>query len=319
MEMQTLSAAFGFLWQDRSERFAWSVILAMIAGVALAAPFAPFSLAIQPVAMSLLVAACCLGLAWFYAVPRPDPRLRCAIVHVTQMTLFTAFGSIISYMAASGALPFWDEALLRADKALGLDWMAYLAFVDARPLLGQAFGLAYMSLIPQMLALIIILSMTGRLAAVRTMMLAAILTGLTTVLLSGLMPAMAMYVHMGLTPADFPNLDPAAGFVHVPDMLALRSGAMTVLDIGKVEGIVTFPSYHAALGLILLVAGWSLPWLRWPFAVVNLLLIAATPIHGGHYFIDVAAGLALAAAGLALARRLAQAPAAEEALVRRAA
>ena len=295
------------LFVDRTERAGWALIAAT-AAVSLAwLPFAPFGLAWPSLLKAMLVACGLIGIAWFYTARRPEPGIATAMMHVAQMTVFTAWGSVLSYLIASLGFPFWDETLHRADLALGLDWRAYLAAVNERPLLGIVYTVAYQSLIPQMIVLIAALSLSGRVEAVRRMMFAAILAGLATIIGSGLMPAMAMFVHLGLTPADFPNLDPAAAFVHVRDMTALRAGELELFDVAKAEGIVTFPSYHAALGLILLAAGWSNPWLRWPFVALNLLLIAATPIDGGHYFVDVAAGLAIAWAALALAARLGRA------------
>lgn len=292
------------LFVDRTERAGWALIAAVMAASLAWLPFAPFGLAWWSLLKAMLVACGLIGIAWFYTARRPEPGIAAAMVHVAQMTVFTAWGSVLSYLIASLGFPFWDETLHRVDLALGLDWRAYLAGVNDRPLLGVIYTVAYQSLIPQMIVLIAALSLSGRVEAVRRMMFAAILAGLATIIGSGLMPAMAMFVHLGLTPADFPNLDPAAAFVHVRDMTALRAGELELFDVAKAEGIVTFPSYHAALGLILLVAGWSHPWLRWPFLALNLLLIAATPIDGGHYFVDVAAGLAIAWAALALAARL---------------
>ncbi len=284
-----------FLVRDPLERAGWLLIAAMVCAVLAWWPFAPFAIAPMPLLTPLLGCALLVGLAWFYTAIRPDAKIATALAHVAQMGVFTAFGSALSYLTAANTLPLWDAALHAADLRLGLDWRAYLAFVNDRPALGAVFTLAYMSLIPQMIVLIVVLSLSGQLRAVRVMMLSAMITGLVTVLVSGLMPAMAMFVHLDLTPADFPNLDPAAAFVHQADMNALRAGTFAVLDIGKAEGIVTFPSYHAALGVVLLAAAWANRWLRWPFLVLNVLLIAATPIDGGHYFVDVIAGGGVAA------------------------
>ena len=71
------------------------------------------------------------------------------------------------------------------------------------------------------------------------------------------------------------------------------------------EGIITFPSYHAALAIVLGWALWQVAWLRWPGVVVNGLVVAATPIDGGHYFVDVFAGAVIAALAIAAARSLA--------------
>ena len=52
---------------------------------------------------------------------------------------------------------------------------------------------------------------------------------------------------------------------------------------------------------------WPVPVLRWFGAVVNGLMIFATPVDGGHYFIDVLAGVIIALLCLLAARRIAQA------------
>jgi hypothetical protein len=114
----------------------------------------------------------------------------------------------------------------------------------------------------------------------------------------GAMPAVAMFAYLGLQPQDYPNLHPAAAFVHLAHLAALRDGSMQVISLHDAQGIITFPSYHAALGVIFACSFWSHRWLRWPGVVVNALLIAATPIDGGHYFVDVIAGVIIAIVSL---------------------
>jgi membrane-associated phospholipid phosphatase len=48
---------------------------------------------------------------------------------------------------------------------------------------------------------------------------------------------------------------------------------------------------------------WTLRGLRWVGLVVNALLIAGTPINGGHYFVDVFAGAVVAVVAIWGARR----------------
>jgi membrane-associated phospholipid phosphatase len=134
--------------------------------------------------------------------------------------------------------------------------------------------------------------------------LAVIVSGVLCILISAAMPAMAMYVHSGLQPADFPNLSPAAAYVHVEHVQGLRDGTLRELNLNAAEGIITFPSYHATLAIIFLVAFWSVPLLRWPGVVLNLALIAGTPIDGGHYFVDLGAGMAIAVLSVLAARSL---------------
>lgn len=242
--------------------------------------------------------------ARYYAGWRNEPRLSNALDCTGQMVVFLVFGALLSYQVATLGFPFQDRAFHAADLSLGLDWLAYLKAVDERPWLGALFTFAYASFMPQAIVLITVLSFSGEGTRIRVVVLAMMIAGLFTILISGFLPAMAMFVHLGLSPADYPNLNPAASFVHVADMAGLRSGAPFRLDLMRAEGIITFPSYHAALGMLLLIGPATSRWVRWPFWFLNLTMIAATPIDGGHYFIDVAAGLGIAVASYFLARRL---------------
>jgi membrane-associated phospholipid phosphatase len=72
------------------------------------------------------------------------------------------------------------------------------------------------------------------------------------------------------------------------------------------QGIITFPSLHAALALIITVALWPIPILRWVTIAINTLMLVSIPVDGGHYFIDVLAGLAIASASIVAAKRIAE-------------
>jgi membrane-associated phospholipid phosphatase len=79
---------------------------------------------------------------------------------------------------------------------------------------------------------------------------------------------------------------------YVAQMAALRDGALRVIDLGDVQGLVVFPSFHAALAVICAAVAqgrWIVP--VWGF---NLLIVAASPAIGGHYFVDILAGILLA-------------------------
>lgn len=266
----------------------------------------PFHIAPDGILMPAMFILSLALAAAFYRRRRSDRKIVAMCVGLQQMTLFSAAGAILSYMVAAQGGAFWDARIAGWDHALGLDWIAYLDWLNRHALFAGLLKLAYMTIIPQMAMLIIVLGLGDRLAALRTAILGAMIAGLTVILLSGVMPAVAAYAHFGLHPADYPNLRPAASLVHMRDLLALRSGELRVLSIDKLEGIITFPSYHAALAIVF---GWGFlkapqaP-ARWAGVGFAALTLAATPIDGGHYFSDVLAGCAIAALSLLSARRL---------------
>lgn len=246
-----------------------------------------------------------LAVMRFYTTVRPDARVVATLVAMIQLIVFTACGATLSYAVTTLPTPLWDATFDRWDQALGLDWRGYLAFVQAHPLLGRVEEPAYASIMPQMAALIVALGLSGRLGACRLFVATVILSGLVCITVPAAMPALGAYVGLQITPVSYDGLDVASGFLFVPVIEALRAGTLHVVSLHHALGLVTFPSYHAALGVIF-AWGWSrMPWLRWPGIAVNLLLIASTPIYGGHYFVDVLAGFAVAVVSLVGLRALA--------------
>jgi membrane-associated phospholipid phosphatase len=159
----------------------------------------------------------------------------------------------------------------------------------------------YLSLTVQMTAVVLLLGLTGRLPWLRVYMLAFIFAAVLTIALSALLPAEGVWLHYGL------KADPAAmpvSHTSWPVFLGLRDGSYRLLMAVGSEGIITFPSLHAALAVILIAAFWPVPVARWLSGVVNSIMLAATPIDGSHYLVDVLAGIVIAILCIVAARML---------------
>jgi len=290
----------------RTKRVAWSAILGLLAVDLLWLPFTRLTVAPLSLVMPVTAGVALAGLAHYYAAWRGEPKLAAALDCMGQIVAFSAIGALFSYLVVTPGLPMQDALLHRIDLALGFDWAAWLGWMNRHAWLAPALTLAYQSFMFQVITLILILCFTGRGLAARTMILGMILSGAVVITLSGLLPALSTFAFLNLSPADYPNLQPAAAFIHLGDLMALHAGTALHVDLTRAHGIITFPSYHAALGLIMLFAGWNHPWLRWPFTILNLAMIVATPIDGGHYFADVLGGLVIACAAHLVARRLSE-------------
>jgi hypothetical protein len=238
----------------------------------------------------------------FYRSIRRDARLAATCEALAQLVVFTMIAGPLSYLAAALGGPLHDDRFARLDAALGLDWRVYLAVLDSAPAAGRVLRLAYDTLLPQLALVLLVLGFTNRLGALRTLVWATGLSGVATILISGLLPAIGCYAYFGLTPADYPHLDPSAPFTHVADFIGLRDGGLRTLDLTGLKGIITFPSFHAALAALYAWAFWQHRAFRWPGLAIEALVVLATPIDGGHYFVDVAAGIALALLAIRAAR-----------------
>lgn len=241
----------------------------------------------------------------YYREVRPCAEFVEMCIALTQVLLFSAIGIALSYLVARWDFPLWDSTLAGWDRSLGFDWLAAMRLVDSSAIATSVLAFAYASLIPQIVVVVCALGFQRRIDQLRTVILAAMLSGSICILVSGFMPAVAYGVFMNVHPGDFERVFPWAGFVQIPDFEALRAGTMAHLDFAAMQGIITFPSYHAGLSVVTFagfVANRS-KWLRLPGATLATLTILATPIDGGHYLVDVLAGMAIGIASFAFARR----------------
>lgn len=265
-------------------------------GLLLAAllPASRITLVVPSLFPPLAAAAFLAGFGHYFRTGTRDPRLSDGIDALAQLLAFMVVIGIASYLAATRNAPLWDEAFLMADRALGFEWRAYLQFVNERSWLGTTLSLAYQSFLPQVALLAFVLSFAGQGAAARRLIIGLIMAGLVTVAISTFTPALGLFEYLRPDPADYATLSPSASFIHARELQAVRASSVFELHIAKFEGIVAFPSYHTAAAVLLLLAGYAHRWLRWPFVVLNVVMIAATPIDGGHYLVDVLAGVAVA-------------------------
>jgi membrane-associated phospholipid phosphatase len=231
------------------------------------------------------------------------PNVSHAANVLSQLIAASMLIAPLTYIAASLNYPLQDKNLFAIDHFMGLDWRSYLNTVD-RYRLGDICNFGYRTFAWQPLLIPIVLCLFGKALRAYQFSLAFVLTVMATVVISVFLPASGAYTFLGLSPADYPHVHPADDFDHMRHLPLLREGKMRVLEIGQLTGIVTFPSFHAAGAILYLWALWAIRWMRAIALICNALLLLSTPIDGGHYFIDVVAGVSLAILSILAVRRL---------------
>jgi len=282
-----------------SDAPAWAMLAAMALACLLACAGLHFG--IRP-DRALLPAAGLLALAAALAIGRATgrPRLAAGATAFLQMTLFTCLGVVLAYGLAARAGAPWDATLAAADRRLGFDWPATFRALDAHPVAVWIGGVAYHSLVAQMIVAIVVLAACGQVDRLRLAVAAAIGSGFLTILISGLVPAGGNL----FDPADYRHLWPSVAWADRALVAGLRDGTHRLLDMTQMTGIVSFPSFHATLPVILAWAQRGVARMRVVAPVWAAVTIVATPVFGGHYAVDVLAGLVLAVVAIAIAARL---------------
>ena len=284
----------------------WAFLCFLVACLGIVELADPMPITLRGVVPLIVACTALWGAAYYYRCVRSVEKFAEMCISLSQVLLFSAVGIVLSYLAVRTNAPLWDETFVRWDRALGFDWMATMRLVDTSPAASMVLFIAYGSLIPQIVLLVCALGFLSKLADLRTVMLAAMLCGGVCILISAFMPAVAYPIHFGITKTTFNHAVPWAGFIKLGDFMSLRDGTIARLDFANMQGLITFPSYHAGLSAVTFWGFLRVPhnWLRVPGMTLAFLTIVSTPIFGGHYLVDVIAGVALSAVCLPAARRM---------------
>lgn len=212
---------------------------------------------------------------------------------------------LFNHLTMSFGFPLADATLAGWDAAIGFDWLSYVRFVDSRPWLLRAVGVCYGNLTGYSCILFMLLAM-GREPArrCRELVVLFLVTALFCTSVGAFFPALAAMAYYAPPAELFQHVGPTTGGYHLEALNALRSDPAHIFDLGRMPGLVTFPSFHTAMGIVAIYCARGTPWLFAPMIVINGLMIAATPVFGSHYGIDVIAGAAVAGAAILAYRRL---------------
>jgi hypothetical protein len=218
-----------------------------------------------------------------------------ALLALLLLAMLTNIVGPAQYPAVALGFPEADRWLSATDAVLGVDVPAVTAWTAAHPALAQILILAYHSLLPQFVLPIAVLGFLRDREHLWEYIFHFHVCLTATLIGVALWPAACAFTYFG-----FDSLLDQTRFID--QFAALRAGTFREVRFDDIEGLISFPSFHAAGGLMVT---WAFRHRRGWFAavaVLNTFLIAATVLTGAHYGIDVVASLALFAGSVVLWR-----------------
>ncbi|MGJ4891323.1 phosphatase PAP2 family protein [Bradyrhizobium sp. HKCCYLRH3099] len=246
-----------------------------------------------------------IGYANARSSQRAKPWIFSLLTGISQSILASVVLASLSYIATAANLRLQDANLLAIDELLGYDFRSFLGYVNGRPWIITILAFGYRSISLTIFVIVLALPLSGNYRRLAEFNLASSLALATTCCITLLVPAIGVYHALGLFPSDYPNIVPQAFYDSAHGMILVRDGTLRLLDPRSLAGIVTFPSYHAAAAVLDCWALWPVRWLR-PFnAFTNGAMLLSTPIGGGHYLVDVIAGIIIAIVTILAARSIA--------------
>ena len=186
---------------------------------------------------------------WFYRSVRRDQRLGAILSSTAHIIGFAAVGAPLSYIAATAGFPLQDAALEAIDRHIGIDWAQLMTFVSLHPGLQLVLSFAYSSFALQTLTTVLALGVAGQLTRLSSFIAAFVATTLVIIAISAVCPAAGPWLFLDIQPASANGFLPASA-TSWPVFLALRDGTLHAVYGIRSEGIITFPSLHAALGVL---------------------------------------------------------------------
>ncbi|WP_168788361.1 phosphatase PAP2 family protein [Paraburkholderia aromaticivorans] len=212
------------------------------------------------------------------------------------LAAFCMAASILSHLSVAAAYPLIDPQLTRIDEAIGFDWVAWYHWVRQHPTLFFTLNLAYGSGLAQTIAVPLVLGLSGARLELANHVMRFMLATLICLVVATLLPAASAFLHFHIA-------DPGTSST-VSTFFPIRNGTLRVFDLGDQQGLVSMPSMHTAMAILFAYALRRVPVVAYVAAILNAVMIASTPTHGGHYLIDVVAGVLLAVTTIMLVKRL---------------
>jgi hypothetical protein len=244
--------------------------------------------------IALLALACSVG-GIFYERIRKDERLAAMLFGTSFLLAMSASFSVLNYLLLTVAGPRIDLQLAAIDRAMGVDWPAMIAFVANYPITNAVLQLVYVSVLPQIALLLIAIGLIGKPQRIYALSLSVACGAAVSIAVWTAAPSFGAFSVYDLPQSVSGHIALALDGHYAKQLVALLAHGPGHISPSDAKGLIGFPSYHAALALIVVWYARELPVIRWIVAGLNAVVLIATPIQGGHHVIDVVAGAGVAA------------------------
>ena len=237
-----------------------------------------------------------LSISAFYTVARPMEDFAAVTFWTAVLIAFSAVAALSSYLFASLQFSFKDVYLAGFDQRFGFDWMALFDVAGSRPWIGSLMMPIYSLSLPLVAFTLIYLGLTGKLQRLELFVTSLIVACFVTIILSGPMVAIGPYGHFNVPMELVQEFGPAvttqgSGSTWLSHVMGLRDGSLRILDLSNSEGVITFPSFHTVMSVLMIFALRGYGWVSWVGGIINGLILLTVPLEGNHYFADMVAAI----------------------------
>ncbi|WP_150522807.1 phosphatase PAP2 family protein [Roseibium sediminis] len=249
-----------------------------------------------------------IGLGLFYRLVRGNERIAVTCLAAAIYILFSIGASVLNYLL----LPVGDRAtdleLVQIDSMLGFNWPDYVRWFIGYPWLAQVFGLVYASAISQIALVIFCLGISVQKTELYRFLCCGLIGVLASMAIWYVAPSFGTSVVYDIDALGLTSFTLVVGADYGEALRQQAQFGIEVLSPDNVLGLIAFPSVHILLAGMCTVYSRTLKRIFPVLLVLNMAVIPATILHGGHHLIDILAGVALFAISYFVARILVRDP-----------
>lgn len=260
-----------------------------------------FDVDVQGFGAIALLATVLAGAGVYYERIRREERLAAMLVGTSFLIGMSASFSLLNYLLLTVAGNRIDAPLAALDRALGVDWPALMRLTAQHPLFAVGLQLAYVSVLPQVAALVVLLGWRGRHESIYGYCVALTAGAAISISVWVAAPSFGAFSVYSLPPNITAHLALALDGDYAKDLVALLAHGPGHISPTDAKGLIGFPSFHAVMAMLVVWYGRHLAYVRWFALGLNSIVLLATPIEGGHHVVDVLAGFAVAAVAVLFA------------------
>jgi membrane-associated phospholipid phosphatase len=209
---------------------------------------------------------------------------------------------VFNHLAMTTNLPMQDALLAHWDAVLAFDWLGYARWIDNEHTLASLLAGFYTNLTTVSSFVFVVIVLAGDTAAAEEFIILFVMAAVLATSIGMLFPAFGAMAHFAPARGTLHFIPNGAGTWFVSPLRDVRTNPGHVFKISNLPGLTAFPSFHTAMGVIVLYCCRTRIWMCVVALVYVPAMIAAAVVWGGHYFVDIVAGAGLALGLIAILR-----------------
>jgi hypothetical protein len=273
----------------------------LLLGVGLAVLVADLALiAMSPAVVNWLLlgfaaalVAITLGGGHWYRYSGRSERIGLALAGAGLFILGSVSTGMFGYLLVPYVGERIDPWLIRVDRMLAFDWPAFVEWMSHHPNTTRALGPVYNSSFPQLILVILYLGFRGQSDALHRFLLTGVIGVLGTIGFWAVLPSSGPSAYLDLPDGVLERVRLVVEPAYGAELNRLMTEGLVIIPPPQPLGLVGFPSFHTVMALMVL---WFFPrasLLFWPIAALNVAMLPAILLHGGHHLVDLLGGIVM--------------------------